>query len=129
MEAHYTRLFSDDDGESRFEDVAVELRHAFSAAGIESLPSAPFFASEGTFWAGSTTAWNGDALHAAPRRLIIIAVKGEYSVTTSKGVTRRFTPGQVLLVEDMSGRGHSTKTLADGFAFYVALPVERKEPP
>lgn len=124
MDAHYTRIFTDDQGDSRFEDVTIELRQAFSVQGIEVLPLAPFLASEGTFWVGSTTAWKADALHTAPRRFIIVGVQGEYSVTTSKGVTRHFSPGSVLLVEDTSGRGHSTKTVSDGFAFCVALPAE-----
>jgi len=66
----------------------------------------------------------GNALHTAPRRFIIVEVQGEYSVTTSKGVTRRFPPGSVLLVEDTTGRGHSSKTISDGFSFCVALPTE-----
>jgi hypothetical protein len=124
MDAHYTRIFTDDQGDSCFEDVTIELRQAFSVQGVEALPSAPFLASEGTFWVGSTTEWKADALHTAPRRFIIFGVTGEYAVTTSKGVTRSFPPGSVLVVEDTSGRGHSTKTVSDGYALCVALPAE-----
>jgi hypothetical protein len=124
MHAHYTRIFTDGQGESCFEDVTIELSQAFSVQSIEALSSAPFLGSEGTFWVGSTTAWNGGALHTAPRRFIIVGVQGEYSVTTSTGVTRRFPPGSVLLVEDTSGSGHSTTTLSDGFAFCVAVPTD-----
>ena len=124
MDAHYTRLFTDDESHSRFEDVAIELRQAFSAAGVETLPSAPFLASEGTFWVGSTTAWKGEAFHPAPRRFLLIEVTGEYAVTTSRGVTRHFGPGSVLLVEDTQGRGHSTRTIRDGVALCVALLAE-----
>ena len=42
MEARYTRLFTDEQGEACFEDVAIELREAISVQGIEALPSAPF---------------------------------------------------------------------------------------
>jgi hypothetical protein len=49
---------------------------------------------------------------------------GEYAVTTSKGVTRQFGLGSVLLAEDTTGKGHSTKTISDGYAFCVALAVE-----
>ena len=41
MEAHYTRLFTDDDGESCFEDMTAELRQAMSVEGIEAVPSPP----------------------------------------------------------------------------------------
>lgn len=80
----------------------MELRQAMSVEGIEA--SAPFLASEGTFGVGSTTSWQGDALHTSPRRFILVRVTGEYAVTTSRGVTRRFGPGSVLLAEDQPGR-------------------------
>jgi hypothetical protein len=124
MEAHYTRLFADDQGESCFEDVAMELHQAMLVEGIEALPSAPFLASEATFWVGSTTSWKGEALHTSPRRFILVGVTGEYAVTTSEGVTRRFGPGSVLLAEDTTGKGHSTRTISNGYAFCVALAVE-----
>ncbi len=126
MDAHYTRLFADDEGHSCLEHVAIPLAQAFSVEGIETLPSAPFPASEGTFWVGSTTAWKGEALHPAPRRFLLIEVTGEYAVTTSRGVTRRFSPGSVLLVEDTEGRGHSTRTVSDGVALCVALPAKAR---
>ena len=124
MDASYTRLFTDNEGHSCFEDVAIALSQAFSAQGVEAVPSAPFLASEGTFWVGSTTAWKGDAFHPAPRRFLLIEVTGEYAVTTSRGVTRNFRPGSVLLVEDTEGRGHSTRTISDGVALCVALPAK-----
>ena len=89
MDAHYTRLFADDEGHSCLEHVAIPLAQAFSVEGIESVPTAPFLGCEGTFWVGSTTAWKGEALHPAPRRFLLIEVTGEYAVTTSRGVTRR----------------------------------------
>ena len=46
MQAHYTRLFSDENGASRFEDLTIELQRVFSAPGLEtSIFSAPFLAS------------------------------------------------------------------------------------
>jgi hypothetical protein len=53
-----------------------------------------------------------------------VTVPGEYEVTTSKGDVRRFPRGSVLLVEDTTGKGHSTKIVSDedGVGFCVALP-------
>jgi hypothetical protein len=43
MQVHYTRLFTDESGASRFEDLTIELRQGFSAPGLEtSIFSAPF---------------------------------------------------------------------------------------
>ena len=124
MQAHYTRLFTDEQGESCFEDLALKLEQGLPVQGIDPLPIAPFLSGEGTFWAGGSTTWKGDALHPAPRRFIIVTVQGEYEVTTSKADVRRFPRGSVLLVEDTTGKSHSTKIVGDedGIGFCVALP-------
>ena len=124
MQARYTRLFADDQGESCFEDLAIKLEQALPVQGIDPLAIAPFISGEGTFWAGGPKTWKGDVLHSAPRRFIIVTVQGEYEVTTSRGVTRRFPKGSVLLVEDTTGKGHSTKVIGDEdvIDFCVALP-------
>ena len=70
---------------------------------------APFLAGEGTFWVGAPVTWRGEAAHPAPRRMIFVTVQGEYEVTVGGGGTRRFPVGSVLIVEDTSGEGHSTK--------------------
>jgi hypothetical protein len=125
MWAHYTRLFTDDQGESCFEELAIELAQGLPVRGADPVPIAPFLSSEGTFWAGGSTTWKGDALHPAPRRFIIVTVQGEYQVTTSRGVSRRFPVGSVLLVEDTTGKGHSTKVIGgeEVIDFCVALPA------
>ena len=81
MQAHYTRLFTDDQGESRFEDLAAELMQELSVSGADSLPIAPFLSSEGTFWVGGSATWKADALHPAPRR----GLHGERSSTDRPG--------------------------------------------
>ena len=127
MQAHYTRLFTDDQGDSCFEDLAIDLQPAgFAAEGVEPLPWAPFLANEGTFWIGGSTTWKGESPHPAPQRFIGVTVQGEYEVTTSKGVTRRFPRGSVLLVEDTTGAGHSTKVISaeDVIGFCVVLPAK-----
>jgi hypothetical protein len=121
MRAYYTRLFTDDEGESRFEDLAIELTQQLSVSGTDALPIAPFLSSEGTFWVGGSVTWKGDALHPAPRRYIIVMVQGEVQVTTSRGEARRFPVGSVVLVEDTTGKGHSTKIIEEGIGFCVAL--------
>jgi hypothetical protein len=51
MQAHYTRLFTDERGVSCFEDLAIELQPGFSAPGLEEpILSAPFLACELLGW-------------------------------------------------------------------------------
>ena len=124
MQAHYIRLFADADGESCFEDVTVDLtRGDLLVRGADALAIAPFLQSEGTFFAVTPPSWKGTALHPAPRRFIAITLEGEYEVTTSKGDTRRIAKGTVLIIEDTTGKGHSTSLLSGRVvSFCVALP-------
>jgi hypothetical protein len=125
METRYTRIFTDDRGRSRFADLNIELAVGFAVPPAEPLYSAPFLAPENTFWIGAPTHWKGDAAHPAPRRAIFVTVRGEYQVTTSDGVMRRFPVGSVLVLEDTTGDGHSTTVTSDEdcFVFAVGLPA------
>ena len=49
--------------------------------------------------------------HTAPQKQYIILLEGEIQIETSLGDTRTFNAGEILLVEDTSGKGHKTKNL------------------
>jgi hypothetical protein len=123
--AKYTRLYADAHGISRFEDQTTGLAPRFAVPPAEPLHVAPFLLPEGaTFWVGGPPDWQGDAMHPAPRRMIFITVQGEYEVTTGDGDVRRFPAGGVLLVEDTTGTGHSTRFTSEDevTVFAVGLP-------
>jgi hypothetical protein len=107
--ARYVRLFSDDLGESHFEDLELSLTLQDYAPPAAPLNVAPFLQATGTYWVGAPVDWSGDVLHPTPRRQLICTVEGEYEITASDGEVRCFPAGSVLLVEDTSGKGHSTK--------------------
>jgi hypothetical protein len=110
MKARYTRLYADEHGASKFEDVEVELTKGFAAPPLEPVYNALFLQPEGpTFWLGTPAGWKDDAFHPAPRRILMVNVSGQASITVSDGTTRVFQGGDVLFVEDTTGIGHSTK--------------------
>jgi hypothetical protein len=55
--------------------------------------------------------WN-DSAHAAPARQFMIVRDGVLDVSAG-GETRRFTSGDVLLVEDTSGFGHGSTVIEE----------------
>jgi len=121
MEVRYTKIFADDQGRSRFEDVALELSPGFAAPPAQPLHQAPFLAAEGTFWLGGTADWVGEVRHPAPARVVFVLVQGECEVTVSDGTVRRFAPGNVLLLEDTTGDGHSTRIIGPNTVIVLAV--------
>ena len=124
MRAEYTRLYADASGASHFADLDIELGPGFAVPPAEPLHRAQFLAPESTFWIGAPTKWKGDTPHPAPKRAIFITARGEYEVTASDGSVRRFPSGSVLLLEDTTGQGHSTRITSseDCFVFAIGLP-------
>ncbi len=101
----YTKIYADRTGESHFEDVSV-LLHDHGVVGflsaLESVSWIQFRENKEDY------SWD---FHTAPDRQFIILLDGEIEIETSDGVVRRFKGGEILLVEDVSGKGHRTRNI------------------
>jgi hypothetical protein len=55
-----------------------------------------------------------------------VQTTGELEVQVSDGEIRRFRPGDVVLVEDLRGQGHTARVVSDDAVcgVYVQLPDE-----
>jgi len=99
------RIFSDEHGDSPFEDVGIPLIES-GMAGKLSQPidtkSLIFREVEPTY------DWD---FHPAPQRQYIVLLEGEIEIETSLHKKRIFTSGDILLVEDTGGKGHKTRNL------------------
>jgi len=51
--------------------------------------------------------------HNAPQPYICIILSGVGEVATSDGESRRFQAGDLLLCNDLTGKGHVTKAITD----------------
>jgi hypothetical protein len=118
----YRRVYADAQGESHVDTVTVEQRLARGAP-----PAAPFYVSADrpaslyrfySFEPG----WVGE-LHPAPTRQFLALMSGAVEVETTDGTVRRFGPGDLVLLEDTSGRGHVTRNIGDGYATFLVVPV------
>jgi len=116
----YTRLFSSDDGESHFEEVEIKFAEAAYVPFAAPLRlSAPCAATSYRLME-APAGWKSDS-HVSPSRNFFVVLTGEWEVTASDGETRRFGPGSSLLVEDPSGKGHSSRVISDSIAVMVEL--------
>ena len=100
-----TRIYSDSDGNSHFEDIEIPLTDAGNIGKL----SAGLAAKEIIFReVAPSYDWN---FHTAPQKQYIILLDGEIEIETSLGEKRTFKAGEVLLVEDTTGKGHKTRNL------------------
>ena len=111
-------IYVDDKGETHFRDIEVEWKHegrggktsaTFPATGII------FRQTPGTY----DYEW-----HPAPRRQYIINLDGGVSIQASDGETRIIGAGEVLLVEDTSGKGHFSKAVSGQMRHSIFVPIE-----
>jgi hypothetical protein len=119
----YVRIYAGPDGESHFEDVEIELHEAAYAP-----PAPPFLISEpaqasAVAWTTLPAGWFGD-WHPTPRLQWWFQLSGELEVVTSDGEVRRMLAGSVVRLEDMTGRGHTTRVVGDEAvrAVYAHIP-------
>ena len=104
----YVRLYADDKGESHFEDVPIELSEAdFAPPAPLAFASGPVEASSTKFFS-APAGWDG-TWHPAPARQFMAVLKGEFEVEVSNGEIRGFRPGDLVLLDDLTGKGHYTR--------------------
>src|SRR5690606_21683590 len=99
------RIYSDENGDSHFADATIELKES----GIIGKLSDPIRTKDLIFREVEPGYdWN---FHCAPRKQFIVLLDGEIEIETSLGNKRIFSAGDVLLVEDTTGKGHRTRNL------------------
>jgi mannose-6-phosphate isomerase-like protein (cupin superfamily) len=119
----YTRMYADAAGETHFGDVAVALAPVDYAPPAPPVQLAAYTDATRFTFVAAPAGWFGDA-HPSPRRQLFAFLAGTWEVTMSDGEVRRFRPGDAVLVEDTTGRGHTTRVVGDaeGRALIVHLP-------
>ena len=122
----YARLFADDSGESHFDDIEIEFTatdYVSSAAPLDFSPRVP--ASEVAFMR-APAGWSSD-FHVSSARNMFVVLSGEWEVTASDGESRHFAVGSALLVEDTTGKGHSSRVLSDTESVAVIVPLTQEQ--
>ena len=72
QQAEYVRLYSDEAGESHFEDIEVPLLPVDFATPAAPLNIAQFLPATQTLWVGAPVVWAGEEPHPSPRRMIFL---------------------------------------------------------
>ena len=103
------RLYTDDGGLARFGTVRLESEPIVSVGVTYPQFMVPSTATRFiTFEAGTVLDW-----HPAPRWQFVTILGGACEIELADGSTKRFGPGEILLVEDTTGQGHKTHSVGD----------------
>lgn len=100
-----TRIYNDEKGESHFEDLEIPLIDQ----GEIGFLSENFEVKKLQFRTVSAD-YDYD-FHHAPQKQYIVLLDGGVEIETSLGELRQFQTGEILLVEDTTGKGHKTRNL------------------
>ena len=100
-----TRLYTGPDGESHFEDIEVPLEEGGHIGKLSQLQDAT-----GIIFRETGPDYDYD-WHNVPRRQYMISIEGAVDIEVGDGTTRRFGPGDILLAEDTTGKGHRSRAV------------------
>ena len=115
------RVYSGADGESHIAELPLDMK--------------PFVDTEGAHGEGtSLQPGTGIAFrvsppgyvldwHCAPRRQYSISLAGHAEIEVGDGTVARVGPGDVVLAEDLTGRGHVTRVVGTEPRFYAIVPL------
>lgn len=105
------RVYSDSNGDSRFEDITIPLKDAGEIGKLsKEFPATSIIFRE----VEPEYDYN---FHNTPQKQYLILIDGEIEIETTLGEKRQFKAGDVLLLEDTEGKGHRTRNLQ---------PIKRK---
>jgi hypothetical protein len=111
------RLYTGSDHESHFEDIDVEL-NVQGHTEVSKLQPA-----HGIMFRRSPASHASD-FHPVPKRQYVITLCGQVEIETGDGTIRRFGPGDVMLAEDTTGRGHITRVVGGQPRHCVFIPLK-----
>jgi hypothetical protein len=106
------RVYTGADGESHFEDMTPEQ----FAQIVNNL-------GEGPITLNCRPSPSFSDYHQAPRRQYVVNLSGLAEFETADGTTRRLSPGDILVAEDLTGHGHIARSIGEEFRVSLAIPL------
>ena len=111
-------LYTDASGESHFRDIEIEWVEERRGSKLSKrLPAT------GIIFRETAADYDLD-WHQAPRRQYIVNLDAGARLTASDGESRIIGPGEVILVEDTTGKGHLSQAVAGKMRHSLFIPVD-----
>lgn len=112
LKARLIHIFATPDGESHHE--IVEIANSAGEIPVTAMTARAYARS-----AASAPDW-----HTAPRRQFAINMTGELEVEISDGSRHRIGQGDLVYLEDITGKGHVTRVLSPVTNLFIHVPQD-----
>jgi quercetin dioxygenase-like cupin family protein len=115
----YSILYTDSKGTSHFKTADISFTATNFAPPAPPVGLSEFMDASKMVFFSIPKGWFGD-WHPAPKKQFFCCLMGEAELVAGDGEKRRFRSGDVFLLEDTSGQGHTTRVIGDD-AFVAAV--------
>lgn len=112
-----TRVYADPNGDSHFEDIEIPLTDQGPIGALSER-----FGVHTLAFRKVPATYND--LHTAPEKQYVVLLDGGVEIETSLGGKRQFRPGEILLMEDTTGKGHRSRNLTDRVRSSLFITVD-----
>jgi quercetin dioxygenase-like cupin family protein len=108
-----TRIYTGSDGQSHSEEIDLKITdgnasNLIKATGIQFRRTPP----------GSFSDW-----HVGPRRQFVITLSGRGEIEVAGGKKIALEPGRIELIEDTTGKGHTTRVVGSEDRISISIPL------
>jgi quercetin dioxygenase-like cupin family protein len=117
----YVTLFLDNQNTSHFKDENIEFKSTNFAPPAPPVNLSNYTAVSQLVFFQIPAGWFGD-WHPAPKKQFFCCLQGAIEIVAGDGEKRTFRPGDVFLLEDTAGQGHTTQVV--GKEDFVAVIVQ-----
>lgn len=111
-------MYSDENGDSKFQDIFLPLKDSGEIGFLSEIVPA-----SGIIFREVSSDYDYD-FHNAPRKQYLVLTDGGIEIETSTGDKRNFNTGEILLLEDTTGKGHRTRNLEKRKRRSLFIPIE-----
>jgi hypothetical protein len=111
-------LYVDGKGETHFRDIEIEWVEERHSSKLSKR-----FPATGVIFRETRGDYDLD-WHPAPRRQYIVNLDGGVQITASDGEARVIGAGEIILVEDVSGKGHLSKSVGGQMRRSLFIPID-----
>ena len=106
------RIYTGADNQTHFEDLDPDTFATLAAK-----------VGEGPIRVNQGPAKSFSDFHNAPRRQYVVIMAGAMEIAIGDGTTRQLVPGDVLVAEDLTGKGHTTRGVGEDPRISLAVPL------